>query len=203
MVVKIKEGIPTENPLLKNSLTGESLTFPQSYKKDQQTRKKKIPFVKSAAVKILENLAFEHSKNKNPNFPYPTKTKYVDDTTNGLTKCVIDYIRLRGFQAERINSTGAIRDNRETFTDVTGGLKTIGSVQWIKGNTQNGTSDISATIQGRCVKIEIKCKGTGDNYQSQAQKEYQQQIEQAGGTYLIVRTFEDFYKWFNRKKFTK
>ena len=152
---------------------------------------------KSEAVKTLENLAFAQQKLKYPNFPYPTKRMYSDANTNGLTKCVIDYIKLLGWHAERINSTGAIKDNRKTSTDVLGNVRTIGSVQWIKSNTQNGTADISATILGRSVKIEIKCKATGDHFQSDEQKEYQTQIENAGGIYKIVRTFEDAYNWIN------
>lgn len=161
---------------------------------------KKQRHKKSEAVKLLENLSFAKLKKRYPNNPYLPKATYSDATSNGLTKCVIDYIMLRGFHAERINSTGAIKDNRKTSTDVLGNIRTIGSVQWIKSTTQNGTADISATIQGRSVKIEIKCKATGDRYQSEAQKEYQKQIENAGGTYIIVRTFEDFYNWFNPKK---
>jgi len=155
---------------------------------------------KSEAIKSLEQLALEIKKQKYPNFPFPIKQKYSDNTTNGLTKCVIDYITFRGYHAERINSTGAIKDNRTTSTDVLGNVRTIGSVQWIKGNTQSGTADISATIQGRSIKIEIKCKATGDNIQSEVQKVYQKQIETAGGVYLIIKTFEDFYNWFNHKK---
>lgn len=161
---------------------------------------KKKQYTKSEAVKHLEILAFEKQQKQYPNFPYPIKPKYTDANTNALTKCVIDYIKLRGFHAERINSTGAIIDKRTTSTDVLGNIRTVGSVEWIKSTTQSGTADISATIQGRSVKIEIKCKETGDNYQSEAQKEYQKQIENAGGVYLIVRTFEDFYNWFNHKK---
>jgi hypothetical protein len=161
--------------------------------------KKKL-LLKSEAVKQLENLAFEKQQKQYPNFPYPIKPKYTDTTTNTLTKCVIDYITFRGFHAERINSTGAIKDNRTTSKDVLGNIRTIGSVDWIKSTTQSGTADISATIQGRSVKIEIKCKATGDIYQSEAQKKYQRQIENAGGVYLIVTTFEDFYNWFNHKK---
>ena len=160
-----------------------------------EARKKQ--YLKSEAVKILENLAFHTMKKKHPNFPYTVKTIYKDNTSNGLTKCVIDYIRLRGFQAERINSTGAIKDNRKTSIDILGNIRTIGSVEWIKNTTQRGTADISATIQGRSVKIEIKCKASGDKYQSEAQKEYQKQIENAGGIYIVIRTFEVFYNWFN------
>lgn len=160
---------------------------------------KKKRYQKSEAIKLLEKLVFETLKKRYPNNPYLPKAIYTDATSNGLTKCVIDYIKLRGFHAERINSTGAIKDNRKTSKDVLGNIRTIGSVEWIKSTTQKGTADISATIQGRSVKIEIKCKATGDRYQSEAQKEYQKQIESAGGTYIVVRTFEDFYNWFNPK----
>ena len=157
-------------------------------------------YSKSEAVKKLENLAFENLKIKHPNFPYLRKPVYNDNTSNGLTKCVIDYIKLRGFQAERTNSMGMQIDNRSTSTDILGNSRIIGARKWIKSSGQTGTADISATIQGRSVKIEIKCEATGDKYQSKGQKDYQKQIEQSGGVYLIVRTFDEFYNWFNRKK---
>jgi hypothetical protein len=178
----------------------ESSTTDHRSKNLKPQHKDKKKFVKSDAVKELERLAFEKLKEKYPNFPYPIKPKYSDRTANGLTKCVIDYIELRGFQAERINSTGRQIDNRITSTDVLGNQRTIGSVKWIKSSGQVGTADISATIQGRSVKIEIKCEATGDNKQSKGQIEYQKQIEVSGGVYLIVRNFEQFYNWFNPGK---
>ncbi len=56
-----------------------------------------------------------------------------------------------------------------------------------------GTADISATINGRSVKIEIKMK----DKQSEVQREYQRRIEAAGGVYLIVRSFAEFMTWYN------
>jgi hypothetical protein len=157
----------------------------------------KLRYAKSESVKILEQLALQNLKVRYPNNPYLPIPKYTDATSNGLTKCVIDYIDFNDFQAERINSTGAIKDNRKTSTDVLGNIRTIGSLQWIKSSTQTGTADISATIKGRSIKIEIKCEATGDNKQSKGQIEYQKQIEAAGGVYLIVRNFNQFYEWFN------
>jgi hypothetical protein len=61
---------------------------------------------------------------------------------------------------------------------------------------QNGTADISATILGRSVKVEIKI---GNDRQSEAQKNYQISIENAKGYYLIVKNFSDFFTWFNSK----
>ena len=168
---------------------------PKSFGNDEDKDNKPVPNY----VKKLQELAIRNLKEKYPNFPdYAIpKSKYTDKTANGLTKCVIDYVTFNGYQAERINSTGRQIDKRKKVKDVLGRNRTIGSVKWIKGTGQNGTADISATIKGRSIKIEIKCKATGDNYQSDEQKAYQKKIEQAGGVYVIARTFADFYKWYN------
>lgn len=156
-------------------------------------------YSKPESVKLLERIALEKLKERYPTNPYLPKVSYTDATSNGLTKCVIDFIKFKGYHAERINSTGAIRDNRKISTDVLGNIRTIGSVTWIKSTTQAGTADISATIKGKSIKIEIKCAASRDRYQSEAQKIYQAQIEAAGGVYLIVLTFEDFVKWFKNE----
>ena len=107
---------------------------------------------------------------------------------NGLTRCVIDFLNLSGHMAERINCTGRYMDRSQTFEDVTGKVRTIGTGQWIPTSGMKGTADISATINGRSVKIEIKMK----DKQSEVQREYQRRIEAAGGIYLIVRSFAEF-----------
>jgi hypothetical protein len=65
---------------------------------------------------------------------------------------------------------------------------------------QKGSADLSATINGRSVKIEVKI---GRDKQSEFQKKYQEQIEQAGGIYVIIRSFSEFlnfyYKQFNNQ----
>jgi hypothetical protein len=66
--------------------------------------------------------------------------------------------------------------------------------KWTKGTGTKGSADISATINGRSVKIEIKY---GKDRQSEAQIRYQEMIEKAGGTYLIVKSFDDFIQWFD------
>lgn len=146
-------------------------------------------------IDILKELYINDSSQKYPNFPkqYIVTPEYNDKTANGLTKCIIEFIRLTGGQAERINCIGRIIDHRETFTDVLGNIRTIGKVQYVKTAGQRGTADISATIQGRSVKIEVKI---GKDRQSDAQKEYQRQIEASGGLYFIAKDFEQFYTWY-------
>lgn len=116
------------------------------------------------------------------------KVKYTDKTANGLTKCIVDWINLNGGQAERISNTGRYIDNKKIVTDVLGIRRQIGSGQYIKGTGTNGTADISATINGRSVKIEVKMK----DKQSDAQKRYQESIESAGGQYWIAHDFGEF-----------
>lgn len=156
---------------------------------------RKAPYRKSDAVKELERLYMEDHRQRYPSMPEYARSgkKYRDDTANGLTQCVIDFIRLNGYQAERINSVGRYIDRTEVFTDVVGRTRSIGTGQWLPTSGQKGTSDISSVIRGRSIKIEIK---TTDR-QSPDQKKYQAEIERAGGTYLIVRSFEEFKQWYD------
>ena len=117
--------------------------------------------------------------------------KYEDKTANGLTKCVKEFLELSGYQAERINTMGRPIDNRKQVTDVIGRTKTIGSMTWGKSTATKGSADISATILGRSVKIEVKI---GKDRQSEDQKIYQSNIESSGGQYWIVKNFDDFMK---------
>ena len=133
---------------------------------------------------------------KYPNMPidYIPLYKYTDKTANGLTRCIIDYLEFNGCQAERISTTGRMVDNTKTFTNVIGITKQIGSKKWIKGSGTKGSADISATINGKSVKIEVKI---GKDRQSEHQKKYQESIEKSGGIYLIAKSFEDFIKQCN------
>jgi hypothetical protein len=129
---------------------------------------------------------------KYPNFPQhaiPSKT-WSDNSANGLTKCVIDLINYEGYQAERISTQGTYVEGAK--------IKVGENERQLKGKyipTQGtkGSADISATIRGRSVKIEIKQK----DRQSEVQKQYQESIERAGGIYIIVRNFDEFVEWFD------
>lgn len=161
------------------------------------SKQRKKPYQKPPAVKQLEQLADKDNQRRHPHTPvhYLAKSKYRDDTANGLTKCIIDYIRLNGGQAERVNTMGIPKDTRQTVTDVLGRTYTIGGINWRPGGSTNGSADISATIEGRSVKIEVKI---GRDEQSEAQKEYQRRIEAAGGLYYIAHDFTDFYSWYSQ-----
>lgn len=139
------------------------------------------------ALQTLINLRMAKDKQEYPNLPDKARVlpKYEDRTANGLTRCVIDFINSQdGCHAERISNEGVMRQapNGKTFRGFS--------------SMQNGTADISATIKGRSVKIEVKI---GTDRQSDAQKRYQRQIENAKGYYVVAKDFEGFYNWFISK----
>lgn len=143
---------------------------------------------------LMNKLWRDEQRVKYPSVPekYLTGFPHKDNSANGLTKCIIFYVNSMGGFAERISTTGRIIDNTKTVTDVVGFRKTIGSKKYIKGTGVNGSADISATIRGRSVKIEVKY---GKDRQSEAQKEYEKRTIQSGGIYYIARTFDDFIEW--------
>lgn len=165
---------------------------------NSKTKVQKIPYRKSLAVKQLEQLANDEAANKFPTIPteWLAPRKYRDDSANGLTKCIIDFLKLQKCWAERIANMGRQINNSHTFVDVVGRTRTVDSAKWIKGTGTNGTADVSAIIAGKSVKIEVKY---GADRQSEAQKQYQRNIEQAGGIYFIASSFEQFYTWYNLK----
>jgi len=146
-------------------------------------------------IQQLKAAYLEENRRKFPNLPQYARVcpKYTDKTANGLTKMILDFLRLYRHQAERIAVTGRYLDNSQIVTDLVGRSRRIGSSKWIPGSMQPGTADISAVIQGRAVKIEVKI---GNDRQSEAQKRYQEQIERAGGVYFIATSFGQFYEWY-------
>ena len=146
--------------------------------RERKTRKK--PYTKPEAVKKLEQV---------------TGNKHRDDTANGCTRCIIAYLKYKGWQAERINTTGIPIDSRRQVTDITGKTRSIGSLTWRPSGSTVGSADISATINGRSVKIEVKI---GKDRQSEAQRQYQAAIEQAGGLYYIAHDFTTFVAWYHQ-----
>lgn len=160
-------------------------------------RKKPRPaYKKPEAVKQLERLADAEARRVHPNIApeYIAPRKYRDDNANGLTKCVIDFLKFTGNVAERVNSMGRYIDNTKTFTDVVGRRRQIGTAKWVPGTGQRGTADVHAVLKGgKALFIEIKI----NDRQSDFQRDYQHRVEGVGATYLIVRSFAQFLSWYN------
>lgn len=142
----------------------------------------------------LSELSLAEKRGKYPSMPYLCATKYTDKTANGLTKCIKDFLNLSGHQAERVSSMGRKIDNTKIFTDVLGRNVQVGTSKWIKGNSTNGTADISAIIKGRAIKIEVKINR---DTQSDDQKNFENAVTRAGGLYFIARNFDEFIEWYD------
>jgi hypothetical protein len=143
----------------------------------------------------------EFSRYKWPNVPDHARTypSYFSKstTTNGLTACIIKYIELLGWSAERTGNEGRIIDNTKIVTDTVGMKRTIGSVDRIKSSGKKGTSDVKAVIQGRFVAIEIKNSKTRDRM-SKVQEQYKRQIEKSGGIYHVITDLESGIEWLDK-----
>lgn len=156
---------------------------------------------KKEAIQKTKDLYLAYSKWRFPSVPdyarvFPNCLS-KSSTTNGLTACIIVYCQIHGWQAERISTAGRMIDNTKIVKDVVGFKKQIGSKKYIPSTGQKGSADISATIEGRSVKIEVKNKKTKDK-QSEVQKNYQSQIDFSGGVYYIAKDFESFVEWFDK-----
>lgn len=133
----------------------------------------------------------EYTRWKYPSLPdyaicFPTR-KYPTKTTNGITKIISTYMYYKGWHCERFNNMGVMIDNTTTVIDVLGFKQTIGIVKWRKGTGKNGTADLSANIDGKTVKIEIKNEATRDRM-SPDQFRYKNIIETTGGIYKVITT---------------
>jgi hypothetical protein len=134
----------------------------------------------------------------NPSFPikYLTDYKHSDNSTNGLTKCVVDFLNYSGHFAERINNTG--RFIAGTRIDE-GHAKFQTQGKWIKGTGVNGRADISAKIKlpqhQFAIPVEIEIKYAKDRM-SDAQREYQSAMFDVGAVYIVVRDFDMFMDWY-------
>ena len=98
-------------------------------------------------------------------------------TSNGLTNFALNFIQWNGYRATRISASG----------------RKLGD-KWIKGTTRPGSADISATINGKSVMIEVKA---GKDVPSDKQLKEQSRERRAGGIYEFVRCAEDVINIFD------
>ncbi len=130
---------------------------------------------------------------------YPTATRdfgcvptSFPDTqkANGLTRAIINYLTWEGHRATRINSQGQLVKGQER--QESGNIITVN--KWRPGSTRRGSADISATINGRSVMLEVK---TGRDKPSEYQLAEQARERKAGGIYEFIHTIEEFFEWYN------
>lgn len=128
---------------------------------------------------------------KYPNQKYLPLSDWKINSANGLTQSITAFLNYSGWQAERINTMGVYREGAKIQVgENTRQLKG----KWTPSTSTKGSADISATIFGRSVKIEVKY---GKDRQSEVQRKYQEDIERAGGIYYIARDFDNFLLFYD------
>lgn len=108
---------------------------------------------------------------------------------NLLTRLVMDAIKSHGGQAEKVITKGWAKPIERR--DVLGRLQFVEN-QYIPTTGRRGSADISATINGRSVKIECK---VGRDFQKPDQVAYQREVEEAGGIYVLCRHLDDIWPY--------
>jgi hypothetical protein len=143
---------------------------------------------KSKAIELLTRLDHEKRCEGSTMPPhYVPKTKYSDKTANGLTKCIVEYIRLTGGYADRINNMGVYQQQKTYDNGLTQVVTQKGG--WRPGGNRKGIADIIATNKGKMVQIEVKI---GKDRMSPHQKKIQAEVTAAGGVYMVARNFDDW-----------
>ena len=118
---------------------------------------------------------------------FPTRP-FTEKGANELTRSIETFIRYTGNYADRINNTGIYDTKLKRFR---------------KSNTRRGIADIMASKrvehQGKffaiTVAIEIKY---GNDKLSEFQLRMKDDIEKAGGIYLVARTWHQFINDWNQ-----
>jgi hypothetical protein len=112
------------------------------------------------------------------------------DSANGLTSFICNYLSWLDHRATRINVSGRLVDGVEKQPS---GAK-VGVKKWIPSSTRKGSADISSTINGRSVMIEIK---VGKDKPRPDQLTEQIRERRAGGIYEFIRTPEEFFSLYD------
>jgi hypothetical protein len=112
------------------------------------------------------------------------------ETANGLTTFICNFLSWYGHRATRINVSGRLVDAVEKQPS---GAR-VGVKKWIPSSTRKGTADISATIKGRSVMIEIK---VGSDRPREDQLKEQIRERNAGGIYEFIKDTDQFFNLYD------
>jgi len=108
----------------------------------------------------------------------------VVEDANTITKGIVNQLKSEGHCARRINTTGIWDEKKQCFR---------------KGGAESGTADIIACIKPKGFYMAIEVKYDKDT-QSKAQKAFQKEVQDAGGLYLIVKTWDYWKRWWDNYK---
>lgn len=111
-----------------------------------------------------------------PGYAFP-KSKFDDTKANGLTKCIVTFVKLKGGHIQRTNTTGIVRNGK-----------------WTRGGGTIGAADLTGIFNGVPFSIEVKI---GRDKMSEAQTKQAESITRAGGKFFEARSFQEFRDWWS------
>ena len=114
----------------------------------------------------------------------PRRNTPKPESTNALTRRIVEHIRNRGHFATRLQSTGTYRADRKKF---------------VPSQQRVGLPDIMAVVDARACFVEIK---VGRDTLSQDQKKAIAELEKAGASVFVARDFDSFQTWFTAEFIT-
>ena len=109
---------------------------------------------------------------------------------NKLQIAICNFVKWNGYRATRISTTGRLIETGET--QPSGTRLTV--KKYIPGQTRRGTADVSATIKGRSVMLEVK---VGRDKPSEDQLREQALERAAGGIYEFIHDMDEFLIVYN------
>lgn len=149
---------------------------------------------KITALTVLTQMDEIYRRKASPSNPYIYGTKFKETCANDIEKAIERFARLSGFLAERTKTQGRMMDAK--YIDTAYGRVQTSTAKMVTSTSRKGSSDMKVLIKGDPIAVEIKFK---KDRQSDVQAQYQKDYESAGGTYIIVKTFEDFVIWYVKR----
>lgn len=143
------------------------------------------------ALSVLTEMDQIYRRNASPSNPYIYGTKFKETCANDIEKAIERFARITGFLAERTKTQGRMMDAK--YVDTVYGRVQTSTAKMVTSTSRKGSSDMKILIKGNPIAVEIKFK---KDRQSEVQAQYQKDYEASGGTYIIVKTFEEFLIWY-------
>ena len=111
------------------------------------------------------------------------KPDHHENASGAIEQCIQVYInRIAGCTAWKVDVKGTKRKVKGKKEEV-----------WTKTTSTSGVSDIHALIRGRYLAVEVKF---GKDVQSDDQKEFEANVNKAGGTYFLAKSYTHFRQVF-------
>lgn len=166
-------GLPTSESLAPRIRTNAEMGFPEYAVRKK--KKKKPKYDKPASIKKLE-ADYHEWKYRGRGIPTEAQvhTKFRDDSSNGVTVCILAFMHVLGHYAVRVNVQGTWNQHLQRYI--------------ISGATK-GVSDTNMIIRGLAINVEVKY---GKDKLRPDQIKRRDEILASGGIYFTTGRFDDF-----------